>query len=105
MSWRDVLAFYPRTIQLATGWCHVGFRNSSKTHDRNIQFMNTIRQTPKKIAVVVPKYGMVGGCERFASEITERLARNENFEIHVFANRWVASSDRITFHKVPKVRF
>jgi len=59
----------------------------------------------RKIAVVVPKYGLVGGGERFASEVTERLARNESFEIHVFANRWVASSDRIKFHKIPKIRF
>jgi len=61
--------------------------------------------TVHKIAVVVPKYGLVGGGERFASEITERLARNTNFEIHVFANRWVATSDKITFHKVPIIRF
>jgi len=67
--------------------------------------MDATFQTPKKIAVVVPKYGLVGGGERFASEITERLARNENLEIHVFANRWVAGSDRITFHKVPIIRF
>ena len=59
----------------------------------------------RKIAVVVPKYGLVGGGERFASEITERLARNENYDIHVFANKWVAASDRITFHKVPKIPF
>lgn len=58
-----------------------------------------------KIAVVVPKYGLVGGGERFASEVTERLARNEDFEIHVFANRWVAGSSRIQFHKVPIIRF
>jgi len=58
-----------------------------------------------KIAVVVPKYGLVGGGERFASEVTERLARNENYQIHVFANKWIAASDKITFHKVPKVRF
>ena len=59
----------------------------------------------RKIAVVVPKYGLVGGGERFASEITERLAKNENLDIHVFANQWVASSDRIKFHKVPAIRF
>ncbi|TXT26937.1 MAG: Glycosyltransferase group 1 family protein [Gallionellaceae bacterium] len=58
-----------------------------------------------KIAVVVPKYGLVGGGERFASEVTERLAQNENFEIHVFANQWIASSERIHFHKIPAVRF
>lgn len=67
--------------------------------------MDAIHRTPHKIAIVVPKYGLVGGGERFASEITERLARNENFDVHVFANRWVAGSDRITFHKVPIIRF
>lgn len=67
--------------------------------------MNANRRTPKRIAVVVPKYGLVGGGERFASEVTERLARNEDYEIHVFANRWVAQSDRITFHKIPLIRF
>jgi UDP-glucose:(heptosyl)LPS alpha-1,3-glucosyltransferase len=58
-----------------------------------------------KIAVIVPKYGLVGGGERFASEVTERLAQNENFEIHVFANQWIASSERIRFHKVPMISF
>lgn len=67
--------------------------------------MEVTRRTRRKIAVVVPKYGLVGGGERFASEITERLARNENYDIHVFANRWVADSDRIKFHKVPIIRF
>lgn len=60
---------------------------------------------PRKIAVVVPKYGLVGGGERFASEITERLARDDRLEIHVFANQWVAGSNRIKFHKVPKIHF
>jgi len=67
--------------------------------------MDVTHRTRQKIAVVVPKYGLVGGGERFASEITERLARNENYDIHVFANRWVAGSDRITFHKLPIIRF
>lgn len=67
--------------------------------------MNATHPTRQKIAVIVPKYGLVGGGERFASEITERLARNENLEIHVFANRWVAGSERIKFHKIPKIRF
>jgi len=67
--------------------------------------MDVASQARRKIAVVVPKYGLIGGGERFASEITERLARNQNFEIHVFANRWVAQSNRIQFHKVPIIRF
>jgi UDP-glucose:(heptosyl)LPS alpha-1,3-glucosyltransferase len=61
--------------------------------------------TQRKVAVVVPKYGLVGGGERFVSEITERLARNENLDIHVFANRWIANSDRIKFHKIQPVYF
>lgn len=67
--------------------------------------MSFTGRIPQKIAVVVPKYGLVGGGERFASEITERLARDENLEIHVFANRWVAHSNRIKFHKVPIIPF
>ncbi|MBE7414002.1 MAG: glycosyltransferase family 4 protein [Deltaproteobacteria bacterium] len=58
-----------------------------------------------RVAVAIPKFGLVGGGERFASELTERLALSEDYEIHVFANKWVARSGRITFHKVPMVRF
>jgi len=59
----------------------------------------------RKIAVVIPKYGLVGGAERFAYELTERLSYNEKYDVHVFANRWQSDSDRITFHKVPIIRF
>ncbi len=62
-------------------------------------------ETPQKIAVVIPKYGLVGGAERFAYELTERLSLSEKYDFHVFANRWQSSSDRITFHKVPIIRF
>lgn len=58
-----------------------------------------------KIAVVVPKYGLVGGGERFVYELTERLAETGQFDIHVFANQWRANSSRLTFHKVPIIRF
>jgi len=59
----------------------------------------------KKIAVIVPKYGLVGGGEKFVSEVTARLAHNADFEIHVFANKWIANSARITFHKIPTIYF
>lgn len=59
----------------------------------------------KKIAVVIPKYGLLGGAERFAYELTERLSLNEKYDFHVFANRWQSVSDRITFHKIPIIRF
>jgi len=54
---------------------------------------------------VVPKYGLVGGGEKFVAEVTERIARDDRFEMHVFANRWKAGSGRITFHKVPVMTF
>src|SRR5271157_2846163 len=59
----------------------------------------------KKIAVVVPKYGLVGGAEHVVSELTERIALNSRYEIHVFANKWRQLSDRIKFHKVPVIVF
>ena len=59
----------------------------------------------RRIAVVVPRYGLIGGGERFASELTERLARDGRFEIHVFANRWHPGPGGIAYHKVPMVRF
>jgi UDP-glucose:(heptosyl)LPS alpha-1,3-glucosyltransferase len=58
-----------------------------------------------KVAVVVPKYGTVGGGERFVHELTERLARDGRFEIHVFANRWVSGPGPVVFHKIPRVPF
>jgi UDP-glucose:(heptosyl)LPS alpha-1,3-glucosyltransferase len=60
---------------------------------------------PVKIAVVIPKYGLVGGGEKFALELTERIARSFPCEMHVFANRWQRHSDRIRFHKVPLISF
>ena len=50
--------------------------------------MNITSRIPRKIAVVVPSYCTVGGGERFASEITARLAQNPDFEMHVFASNW-----------------
>jgi len=59
----------------------------------------------RRIAVVIPKYGLVGGAEGFAAELTERIAAHLHFEIHVFANRWATASDRVAFHRVPIVSF
>lgn len=59
----------------------------------------------KKIAVVVPKYGLVGGGEQFVSQLTEIMANNPIYDIHVFANRWQLISENITFHKVPIISF
>jgi len=48
---------------------------------------------------------MVGGAEGFAAELTERIAGEAEFDVHVFANRWIASSGRVIFHKVPIIKF
>ncbi|MDP2658340.1 MAG: glycosyltransferase family 4 protein [Candidatus Deferrimicrobium sp.] len=58
-----------------------------------------------RVAVVVPKYGTIGGGERFVYELTERLARNGRYEIHVFANRWVPGPGPVVIHKIPRVPF
>lgn len=59
----------------------------------------------RKVAIVVPKYGLVGGGERFVYEVTERMARTQEWEFHVFANRWEAPGSPVTFHKVPMISF
>jgi UDP-glucose:(heptosyl)LPS alpha-1,3-glucosyltransferase len=59
----------------------------------------------RNIAVVIPKYGLVGGGEKFALELTERIAASGRYRVHVFANQWSARSNGITFHKVPIIAF
>jgi UDP-glucose:(heptosyl)LPS alpha-1,3-glucosyltransferase len=70
-------------------------------------FLHAVPRAPRvqKIAVVIPKYGLVGGAEGFAAELTERIARNDRYEIHVFANQWRQGSPRILFHKIPIISF
>jgi UDP-glucose:(heptosyl)LPS alpha-1,3-glucosyltransferase len=58
-----------------------------------------------RIAIIAEKYGGIGGSERFVKEVTERLAATEQYEFHVFANRWEAGRPDITFHKVPRIKF
>jgi len=58
-----------------------------------------------KIAVVCPNYGLVGGAELFAFELTERLAQMADFDIHVFANRWRPGKSVTNFHKIPIFNF
>lgn len=60
---------------------------------------------PRKIAVVIRGYGVAGGAELFASEVTSRLAQNRNFELHVFADEFEPNSNLINFHKVPIIEF
>jgi len=58
-----------------------------------------------KIAVVIPKYGLAGGAEQFASELTGRLRDKTQDEFHVLANRWAPGSGTVRFEKIPIVSF
>lgn len=60
---------------------------------------------PKRVAVVVPRYGLIGGGEKLVYELTERIAEDQRWEVHVFANRWKTGSDAIHFHHVPIIAF
>ncbi len=55
--------------------------------------------------MVVPRYGRVGGGERFVMALTEQLATMPELEMHVFANRWDVQSNGVRFHKVPIITF
>ncbi|HUN53788.1 MAG TPA: glycosyltransferase, partial [Smithella sp.] len=57
------------------------------------------------IAVVIPKYGLVGGAEQSSAELTERLAEQTGFDFHVLANRWQTLSARTAFHRIPIMSF
>ena len=59
----------------------------------------------QNIAVVIPKYGLVGGAEQFASELTGRLADQPGYNFQVLANRWQDAHPSIKFHHIPIVSF
>lgn len=58
-----------------------------------------------KIAVVIPKYGLVGGAEQFAAQLTDELSSRQTAAFQVFANEWQADSRVAEFHKIPIVSF
>jgi UDP-glucose:(heptosyl)LPS alpha-1,3-glucosyltransferase len=60
---------------------------------------------PAKVAVIIPKYGLLGGAEEHTAEITNRIAQRKDFDVHVFANKWTNDSENITFHKIPIITF
>ncbi len=59
----------------------------------------------RNIAVVIPKYGLLGGAEQSTAELTERLAHQTGFDFYVLANRWQTSSTTTRFHKIPIISF
>jgi len=58
-----------------------------------------------RVAVVIPKYGSVGGAEGFAFELVERLADRKGIEMHVFSNQCHPGKAPVTYHHVPILRF
>jgi len=58
-----------------------------------------------KIAVVIPKYGLAGGAEQFASELTGKLRDKTKDAFHVLANRWAPDSGAVRFERIPIVSF
>jgi len=59
----------------------------------------------KKIAVIIPKYGLLGGAEQFVAELTDRLAYQTGYDFHVCANSWQKPDTPITFHQTPIISF
>jgi len=53
-----------------------------------------------KIAVLVRRFVTTGGAERYAYEVTRRLALKH--DVHIFAQEWsFEGSEQLTFHKIP----
>ncbi|PIP43058.1 MAG: hypothetical protein COX17_09090 [Deltaproteobacteria bacterium CG23_combo_of_CG06-09_8_20_14_all_60_8] len=62
---------------------------------------NLINHKRLKIAVLIRDFVTTGGAERYACEVTRRLAREH--EVHVFCQNWDATvSEVIAFHRIPK---
>lgn len=57
------------------------------------------------IAVVIPKYGLVGGTEQFAAESTGQLCNRTVYTFQVFANRRETDSGVNGFQKIPIISF
>ena len=51
--------------------------------------------------MISQQYGTLGGGEIFAREVTERIARTGQFDMHVFSRKWESDCREVTFHRVP----
>lgn len=55
-----------------------------------------------KIAVLIKRFISTGGAERYALEVTRRLALHH--DVHVFAQEWdFSQQENIIFHRIPRV--
>lgn len=59
----------------------------------------------RNIAMVIPKFGLVGGAEQFVAQLTRRLHADHDFQFSVLANRWEGRHAGVTFSKIPIVTF
>lgn len=60
-----------------------------------------LMQKKLKVAISVRRFITTGGAERYAVEVTRRLALIH--EVHVFAQEWtLEGNENIRFHKIPK---
>lgn len=60
---------------------------------------------PVRIAVIRSDFGLLGGAEKFAYELTQRIAARSDIEVHLFANQWDDLPDGIIAHKIPIISF
>lgn len=58
-----------------------------------------------KIAIAVPKYGLLGGGEEHTAQLTNRLSRFDEYDVHLYANQWDNVSEGIRTHRIPIVGF
>jgi len=58
----------------------------------------TKSKRPLKIAVIIKRFITTGGAERYAYEITKRIAKEH--EVHVFAHKWDYDASDIKFHRL-----
>lgn len=67
----------------------------------NKTMSNNLPKQKLKIAVLINSFITTGGAERYAVEVSRRLAREQ--EVHVFCHQWSFNgTEKITFHKIPK---
>ncbi|MCX7982305.1 MAG: glycosyltransferase family 4 protein [Syntrophales bacterium] len=57
-----------------------------------------------KIAVAIPKFGLVGGAEQFAARLTGEMSKR-GYEFHIFSHRCEAPDLPITFHRIRRFVF
>lgn len=55
--------------------------------------------------MVSSRYGLIGGYERYAFELTERLALQEGLSVDVFAHEWEVGRAEVNHHRIPAFDF